>query len=143
MLFQLLLCPFNRLDMNIVTSKLLIVSWIHLHTLVPCSDVTKLACVVHRAISRKDCVSGGDAVVVLTESGAETVLYKFIRVEAKQVVVHELFWKPLSKSLVSFFALVGSFSLHSHVGSLLHYVLLECVSIQKSSYQERALVNAP
>ena len=94
----------------------------------------------HNALGKTACRV---AVVVLTGSGAETVLYEFIREEAKQVVVHELFWKPLSKSLVSFFALVWVLHLRSHVGSLLHYVLLECVSIQKSSYQERALVNAP
>ena len=35
-------------------------------------------------------MSGGDAVEVLTGSGAETVLYELIREEAKQVVVHEL-----------------------------------------------------
>ena len=29
-------------------------------------------------VSRKDCVSGGDAVVVFTESVAETVLYVFL-----------------------------------------------------------------
>ena len=89
-------------------------------------------------------MSGGDAVEVLTGSGAETVLYEFIREEAKQVVVHDpCFWKPLSKSLVSFFASVwvlqspqsrGKFSALFAVGV--------CLDPEKS-YQERALVNAP
>ena len=50
-------------------------------------------------VSRKDCVSGGDAVEVLTGSDAETALCEFIREEAKQVVVHELVPKSLSASL--------------------------------------------
>ena len=63
----------------------------------PCTAWTKLFLfdVQHHAWTRIGftllCTvkSGGDAVEVLTRSGAETVLYEFIREEAKQVVVHE------------------------------------------------------
>ena len=54
-----------------------------------------------------------------------------------------LFWRPLNRVFMSFLRWCGSSSLRSHVESFLHYVLLECVSIQRSSYQKHALVNAP
>ena len=51
-------------------------------------------------VSRKDCVSGGDAVEVFTGSVAETVLYEFLREAAKQVVVHGLVLEASQQGLL-------------------------------------------
>ena len=94
-------------------------------------------------VSRKDCVSSGDAVEVFTGSVAETVLYEFLREAAKQVVVHGLVLEASQQVSCKLLCVGAGPSVYAVTWrSFVHNVLLERVWVRRSSYQERALVYA-
>ena len=150
---------FNKLDTSEVgTSKLLIVSRTHLHTLVPSSNVKNLLARIsgllwrgvlvqekgesmlgvfmrldfcEHNVSGKDCVSGGDAVVVFTGSVAETVLCSFVKRRSRWSCTG-LFWKPLSRVSCELLCVGAGPSVYAATWrNFVHYVLLERVSVRE------------